>query len=170
MEKIRALGYGLVLALIPLKGSVLFGYGAMTWRYNNIQPELWVQPWMGEVLAGAVTLYVIWQIIQRYNQPFSGRLAIGALVSTLVLCAVSMEVIGITVGMVIIMLGFLGGNRVLLGLGIASLLFYISSYYYLLDATLLAKALTLFVVSLVLFVIRWVMLRVLPIGREFNHA
>lgn len=170
MNKIRAIGYGLVLALIPLKGTALFGYGAMTWRYGYNRPELWVQPWMGEMLTGAGALYVVWQILQRYGQPLTGRLAIVALVGTLVLSAVSMEVMGITVGMVIMLLGFVGGNRVLLGLGIVSLLFYISAYYYLLDATLLDKAQTLIIVSLVLFVVRWLMLRVLPASGEINHA
>ena len=50
----------------------------------------------------------------------------------------------------------------LLGLGIASLLFYISSYYYLLDATLFAKAQTLLIVGLVLLAVRWLMVRIMP--------
>lgn len=170
MSKIRAIGYGLVLALIQLKGTALFGFGTMGWRFTNNQPELWVQPWMGEVLAGVVTLYVVWQLLQRWGQAISGRLAITALMGTLLLCAVSMEAKGITVGMVIMLLGFAGGNRVLLGLGIVSLLFYISSYYYLLDTTLLAKAQTLLIVGLVLLAVRWLMLRITPGGKEAKHV
>lgn len=170
MRKIRAVGYGLVLALIQLKGSALFGLGTMGWRSAHNQPELWIQPWMGEVLAGAVTLYVVWQLLQRRGQALSGRLAITALMGTLLLCAVSMEAKGITVGMVIMLLGFAGGNRVLLGLGIVSLLFYISSYYYLLDTTLLAKAQTLLIVGLVLLAVRWLMLRIIPGGKEAKHV
>lgn len=170
MRKIRAIGYGLVLSLIQLKGTSLFGLGIMGWIFGRNQSESWVQPWMGEVLAGAVALYVVWQLLQRWGQAISGRLAITALLGTLLLCAVSMEARGITVGMVIMLLGFAGGNRVLLGLGIVSLLFYLSSYYYLLDATLLVKAQTLLIVGLVLLAVRWLMLRIMPGGKEAKHV
>ena len=81
-----------------------------------------------------------------------------------------MEVQGITVGIVILVLGFSGANRVLLGLGSVSLLFYISSYYYLLDTTLLDKSLSLFIVGLVLLIIRWLMSHILPIKKGTRHA
>lgn len=170
MRKIRAISYGLVLALIQLKGSALFGYASMSWRSGRNASELWVQPWMGEVLTGVVTLYVVWQLLQRHGHAITDRLTITALLATLLLCAVSLEAGGITAGMVIMLLGFAGGNRVLLGLGIASLLFYISSYYYLLDATLLDKALTLLIVGFVLLAVRWVMLRITSVEKETKHA
>ena len=173
MREVRAIGYGLVLALIPLKGTALFGDGTLRWLSAHNQPEIWIEPWMGEVLACAVTLYVVWQLLQRRGQAISERLALTALLGTLLFCVVSLEARGLTVGMVIMLLGFAGGNRVLLGLGIASLLFYISSYYYLLDATLFAKAQTLLIVGLVLLGVRWLMLRVMfgmPGEKEAKHA
>ncbi|MES9883851.1 MAG: DUF4401 domain-containing protein [Sedimenticola sp.] len=170
MRKIRAIGYGLVVALIPPKGPALFGHGIWGLRSTQNQSELWNLPWMGEVAAGAVMLYVVWQLLQRHGQALTGRLAITALLGALVLCAVSMEAQGITVGMVIMLLGFAGGNRVLLGLGVASLLFYISSYYYLLDATLLAKAQTLLLVGLVLLAGRWLMLRMMSGEKEIKDV
>lgn len=170
MRKMRAFGYGLVLALIQLKGTALFGYRTMDGLFGRNQPDLLAKPWIGEVLTGAVTLYIVWQILQRYGQAISDRLSISALMGTLLLCVVSIEVQGITVGMVIMLLGFVGANRVLLGLGIVSLLLYISSYYYLLDATLLAKSQTLFSVGLVLLIVRWLMPRILSIKKEAKHA
>lgn len=170
MRKMRAIGYGLVLALIPLKATMLFGPGIFALRPGESPSEQWVQPWMGEMLAAAVTLYVAWQLLQRYRQALNSRVAITVLVSTLILCVVSLEAWGITVGIMIMLLGYAGSNRVLLGLGIISLLFYISSYYYLLDATLLAKSQALLVVGLVLFAIRWLMLRVIPSAVEAKHG
>ena len=169
MKKIRAIGYGLVLALILLKGSTLFGYRSMGWHFFP-QAELYGKPWLGEVLIGLVTLYVVWHLLQRYDQRISERLSITTLLGTLFICGVSMEVQGITIGMVIILLGFAGANRVLLSLGIVSLLFYISSYYYLLDATLLEKSRTLLIVGLSLLIVRWLMLRILPVKKEAQHA
>lgn len=170
MRKIRAFGYGLVLALIQLKGTALFGYRTMGWRFSPSQSELWDKPWIGEVLIGVITLYVAWHLLQRYNQAISQRLSIMALLGALLLCVVSMEVQGITVSMVIMLLGFSGANRVLLSLGIVSLLFYISSYYYLLDATLLIKSQILLIVGLVLLILRWLMLRILSVKEEARHA
>jgi uncharacterized membrane protein len=170
MGKIRAIGYGLILALIQLKGAALFGYRTMGWRFSANHAELWAKAWLGELLIGVVTLYVVWHLLQRYNKVISRRHLIAAMLAALLLCLVSMKVQGITVGMVIMLLGFSGANRVLLSLGIVSLLFYISSYYYLLDATLLIKSQTLLIVGLVLLMVRWLMLRILPVKKEARHA
>ena len=159
LREIRAIGYGLVLALIPLKGTLLSNYNFL--RSPSQPSELLVQPWMGEVFTGSVTLYVVWRLLRRRGMAISEWLSIAALLGTALLCAVSIKAQGVTVGVVILLLGFAGGNRVLFGLGITSLLFYISFYYYSLDATLLAKSQTLFVAGLILLATRWTMLRLL---------
>lgn len=170
MKKIRAIGYGLVLALIVLQGTVLYGYRTMGALFGRDQPTTLSWPWVGEILIGVVTLYVVWHLLQRYNQIIFGRLSILAFLGALLLIAVSIEVQGITVGVVIMLLGFSGANRILLGLGIVSLLFYISSYYYLLHATLLDKSATLFIVGLSLLAIRLLMLRLLPVNKGEQHV
>ena len=121
-------------------------------------------------MIGAVTLYVVWSLLQHYGQPLKGRLSIAALSATLLICALSMNVQGVTVGMVIICCGFFCANRVLLGLGVVSLLFYISSYYYLLESTLLEKSLSLLGVGLVLLLVRWFIPKMLPVESEVIHA
>lgn len=169
MKKIRAIGYGLVLALIAFRGISQFSHST----FGDVSTQnhaFWAQPWLGELMIGAVSLYVIWRLLQRYRQPINSRLSIITLLATLLICAVSMNVQGITVGMLIISLGFYCGNRVLLGLGIVSLLLYISSYYYLLDTTLLNKSLSLLMVGLSLIFVRWLMFRILPEGNEVHHA
>ena len=130
----------------------------------------WVPPWVGEILAGAMMLYVVWKLLQRQGLRPSEPLAITTLLGTILFCGVSLEARGITAGMTIILLGFAGGNRVLLGLGIASLLFYISSYYYLLETTLLHKSGTLVVVGVVLLAMRWLMLHVASRQKEANDG
>lgn len=169
LESIQAIGYGLVLALIPLTGvtarsiSNLYGYSAQT-------PSPWVRPWMGELLAACVLGYVVWNLLQRHGQRLSGLLVVYVLVGTAVVGVVSMAAKGIGVGIVILLLGFAGGNRVLLGLGVASLLFYVLSYYATLETTLLAKAQTLLIVGLVLLVARWLLLRLPVVGSEKKHG
>lgn len=170
MKTIRAIGYGQVLALIQLKGAAAFGYQTMGWQFTGSQPEVWARPWIGEVLVGVVALYVVRRLLQRHGQAISDRISLAALLGTLLLCAVSLEVHGITVGMVILLLGFAGANRVLLGLGMVSLLCSTSAYYYLLDATLLAKSLNLLIVGLVLLLLRWLMQAIIPANKGDRHA
>lgn len=166
---VQAVGYGLVLALIPLVGANALGLGAMDW--TPAQKTLpWIRPWMSELLAAGVMLYVVWNLLKRQTQRLSGRAVALALAGTAVLGAASMVANGITVGMVILLLGFAGGNRVLLGLGVVSLLFYVSSYYYTLEATLLAKAQTLLLIGLVLLAARWLVMRLQPAGQEAKHG
>jgi len=159
MKKMRAAGYGLVMALMLMKGTALCGFRTLGGLMGYSRLEMWARPWIGEILTGAVMLYVVWHILQRYGQGLSDRLPFGAMAGTLLLCLVSIKVQGISVGMAVMLLGFLSGNYVLLGLGVASLLFYVSAYYYLLDVTLLAKSGTLMMVGLTLLIMRWLMLR-----------
>lgn len=169
-RKIHAIGYGTVLGLIQLKGGSLFSFNLTGWRTVKTNTELWVQPWMAEVLAGVVLIYVVWQLLQRLGYRLPEPLTITALVCTVILSAVSMKAPGITVGMMILLLGFAGSNRILMGLGIVSLLFYISSYYYLLDASLLAKAQTLLITGVVLLLVRWLMLKMIRQEKEIAHG
>jgi hypothetical protein len=174
MRAKQAIGYGLVLALMLFKGTTLYGYHRMIdWLDGDFVPnglELWNKPWLDEIITGMVVLYVVWHILQRYGQPVSERISMTALLGTVLLCVVSMKVQGITIGMVIMLLGFAGANRVLLGLGIMSLLFYISFYYYILNTTLLAKSQTLLIVGLVLLFVRWLMLNIVPMNKEAEHV
>ena len=170
MRNMQAIAYGLVLALVPFKGSALYGHAFMGMQSLHDKSAFGVQPWMGEVLAGAVMIYVVWQLLQRLGKRAAGPLAITAILGTLILCAVSLEARGLTVGLVIMLLGFAGGNRILSGLGIVALLFYISSYYYLLESSLLVKSQILFVTGLILLAIRWLIMRMIPAPKEVQHA
>lgn len=171
IRKIHAIGYGSVLGLILLKGFTVFGiHHYFIWRMGRFNHDLWIQPWMAEVLAGVVMIYVVWQLLQRMGHRLSDPVAVTALVGTVILSAVSVKAPGITVGMMILLLGFAGSNRVLMGLGIVSLLFYISSYYYLLHATLLAKSGTLLVTGIVLLLARWILLKLIHQEKETTHV
>ena len=157
MRRMRAIGYGLVIALIQLTGMTLFFREGLGWLVDYGPHEVLVPPWLGEAATGAVMLYVVWKLLQRLGMRLADPVALTALLSTLLISGVSLKAQGITAGMAIILLGFAGSNRVLLGLGIAALLFYISSYYYLLETTLLYKSGTLLMVGAALLAVRWVM-------------
>lgn len=170
MKKIQAIGYGLVLALILIKKTTSFGYSSLAWLFQQYEPVFSVSQWVGQVLVGAAALYAVWRLLQRYGQRMSDRVSIAALVGTLLICMASVEVRGIAAGMMIILFGFVGSNRVLLGLGVASLLFHAWSYYYFLDVTLITKSQTLLIVSLVLFSARWLMVTMFPMKKAVVHV
>ena len=170
MRRMRAVGYGLALALIQLTGTLLFGQETLHWLAETSDVVIWVPPWVGEMLAGAVMLYVVFKLLQRLGLRLADPVAMIALLGTLLFCGVSLEAYGITVGMTIMLLGFAGTNRVLMGLGIAALLFYMSSYYYLLEKTLLYKSSTLLLVGVVLLAVRWLMLHVASRQKGATHG
>lgn len=170
MSKIRSMGYGLVIALINIKGSMLIPFSGGLWWGRGPQPDLWIQPWAGQLFSGVVFLYLVWRLVHHHLQPGSishGKqpavrtLAIALLAAALIAGA-SLEAPGIIIGISILLLGFHGGNRVLIGLGCVSLLFYVSAYYYLLDNTLLIKSVSMLALGLVLIVSRFCLGKLLP--------
>jgi uncharacterized membrane protein len=169
MRTLQAIGYGLALALVFIKAMEFSGYKWIGWiGYSGT--ETLGSPWMGELLAGAAILYVVWDILQRYRQSFSQPLTTLPLLGTAVVCGLSLEVPGLTVGILLVVLGFAGTNLLLLGLGITSLISFISFYYYLLDVTLIVKSGSLCVTGISLLVLRWCMLRVLSAKKEGKHV
>ncbi len=166
IKSIRAIGYGLILALIPLNSKQFVNEMASLLFRNNHNAESWVQPWMGELLTSAVLLYVVWQLLQRYHLSAGSLYSKVAIIGALILCALSMEAQGITVGVIIILLGFAASNRVLQGLGIVSLLYYISFFYYSLNITLIEKALILLIMGLTMLAARWLLHQYLPSEEE----
>ena len=93
-----------------------------------------------------------------------------ALLVTVAVTAVSLEASGIATGLLVILLGYSNGNRVLVGLGIAALLFYSSAYYYTLQTTLLIKSGVLAATGAMLLLARWVVLKWVFAPEESSHA
>lgn len=166
IKLVRAIGYGLILALIPLKSKLFLTEILSLWQRNNHHAETWIQPWMGELLTSAALLYVVWQLLQRHQLSVSSAYSKVAIIGALILCALSMEAQGIATGVMIILLGFSASNRVLQGLGIISLLYYISSYYYSLNITLIEKAQILLIMGLTMLAARWLLQQYLPAEEE----
>jgi len=154
---LHPVGYGLVLALLVIKGSNWFG--DELWGLGNNTDENFIQPWMGELLSGIVALWIVSQLLLRHSQALTQPFSLVILIGTLFVCAASVKAEGITIGTMILILGFANSNRILMAIGILSLLTYISAYYYLLDTTLLNKSFSLLLIGVVLLVLRWVLLK-----------
>jgi uncharacterized membrane protein len=170
MDAFRAIGYGLILALLLFKGSLMYGFLLDGFFSIYDYAELMLPFWVGDILIAVVILYLVWNILQRYYTDMFEKIPATALLATLLLCAASVEMLGLNVGIAILLLGFLGSNRILIGLGIVSLLFFISSYYYFINTTLLEKSQSLFFIGITLLIMRWLMLNVITKKKEAEHA
>ncbi len=166
---IQAIAYGLVLGLIITESVAWLETKIHYFRpqYDNLLP--WLTPWMAEAIAVLVLWYVVWQLLIRSNQSLSGKVALSAFAAALLFSIVSLFAASITTGMIILILGFAASNRVLQGLGIVFLLYFVSLYYYYLEITLLEKSITLFVLGLLLLLMRWLLLNKLFKTSESVH-
>lgn len=157
IKRIQTIAYGLTLALLVLNVSRVFDdfylYQSSRALYS------WIPDWLDEGLFGLVTLYVVWQILnnhQRYTGMSPTTLTRGlALGGVVLLSILSQQAHGLIVGVMVLLLGFSASNRVLTGLGIASLIFFISRYYYALHTSLLDKSITLGALGLALLFSYW---------------
>ncbi|WP_413700742.1 DUF4401 domain-containing protein [Psychromonas sp. KJ10-10] len=155
---LEAISYGIVLVIIPLQASTSLGYEISSWLNEHHEAGI-INHYLEQALLILVMLYILLSILHRSDSivPLSKRIAL--IVATICFCLLSMQASGITVSLAILTLGFSYSNRILQGLGICSLLYYISNYYYYLELTLLQKAASLCVVGLFLLLIRGLVLK-----------
>lgn len=157
----QPVGYGLVFALLIINGTSWFSSDLWDWRYDVSHSV--AQPWMAEVLSGMVVLWMVAQLLRRHFHSLGEKIPVVVFAGTLLLCIVSLEARGITVGIAVLLLGFANSNRILMGLGVVSLLAYLSTYYYCLDTTLLQKSLSLLLIGVVLLALRWALVTFFPV-------
>lgn len=137
VRNLQAVAYGMVIGLIQFKTSILFTRHGQTWAEESL-PN--VNQWIDEGLNVLVLLYVLHQLIKhRKILLYASQKWLGLAV-VLLLCIGTFFANGIVSGILIIIIGFANQNRILLVLGVISALVNLSSYYYLLDISLLNKS------------------------------
>ena len=152
----RPIAYGITIALLQLKGQILFANNIFLSLHSHGQNYSFVPPWVTELTSGMLLVVVVGILMYRNGQSLYSRRMNIVLLLTGAIAAVSLEAPGIATGLVIILIGFANCNRILFGLGISALLFYISAYYYNLQVTLLTKSGILAATGIVLLLARWV--------------
>ena len=173
--QLRSLGYGLALVLIfyLLAGSGA-GMSQSFWMYRGttdlLGGELGLR--IGAALVGLIMIGVVWKLLNRHGLAYARGPGLAALAGALILGMVSIKAPGIGLTIVIVLLGFANGNRVLAGLGILGLLAYLSYYYYAMQITLLEKSVLLVCTGLALLGLRLVLMRLWPLDEraENPHA
>ena len=163
---LEPIGYGLILSLIgftiALQSNPLI-YIKLSESFNiNIS----------EILIGVVFLVLVFSLLKRFQQNLLGTISISCFSISLLLVFFSCNAVGITASFSFLLLGFLNRNKALMGLGVVSLTSFVSFYYYILTITLLAKSISLGIVSIVFLAIRSVLKRSAPDPdtKESHHA
>lgn len=170
-EMLRALGYSLVIvSIFHLLTQNYFWEGGRFWQnIFGIEP---LGGQTGELLAslalGLVLIVLVLTLLKRGAVALTNRIGIASLVLAVLVALIGVYAPGITVGLVIVLLGFSQGNTILTGLGLVTVVVFVSQFYYLLHLTLLEKSVLLVVSGLGLLAVRQVLRHFWP--KEISNA
>ncbi|RKF21450.1 DUF4401 domain-containing protein [Alginatibacterium sediminis] len=151
ISQFRALGYGLTLGSLLLSGAY-----TQFWLYDlflsgQLESSDWF--WSGGIIQTVVAMLMLSVLLRRYDYSFKRNTTLLIYCLALLVCFVAAQASGVLVAIIVLILGFSRQNRILMSLGIAFGLLYLSFYYYHLSATLLEKSQLLAVLALALAMI-----------------
>ena len=158
---VRHCGYGLVLAVISVNsGTLLREFFWLPGLSHHRDSVLWSVPWwLGPTLGGGVFIASIVVLLRRAEADWSQRGVRLLLAAALALVLTSCKAPGVVPGVLVVLLGYAHANRLLAGLGILSLIIYLSHFYYQLQTTLLVKSGALIATGMLLLTIRFLLRR-----------
>ena len=154
----RPIGFGLAFALLQFDLVSMLGAADLWYRHSESLPPMWMF-WIGPVLVAAALIYVVTRLLERHGVAAGSRTGVTALGASAAVALATLNAPGVASSLLILVLGFSGGNRTLFGVGVAGMLGYLSYFYYSLEATLLTKSAVLVATGLVLIALwacaRW---------------
>ncbi len=167
----RPIGYGLVLALLLVETFRLFG--AARWFGLGGEAPGWMLthgPLVGRGLTAALLVAVAVVLSVREGHSSASRVTLAAAGGALLLGLFSLGAPGLASALLVLLLGFAAGNRLLMALGVLALFGFASHFYYSLHATLLAKSGLLAATGLCLLAAHLIVRRLPAQAGEPHHA
>jgi hypothetical protein len=140
-ELVRAAAYGLTLAFLGSQGWQMAGSAVGLASFGTVLPASAAQAMAigGRLLLAVVWLFAVWSIAGRYRG-LAPSVRKAVLLSAVVAAVLAGFAPAVLAGLLVTVLGFAHGNRLVLGLGLAAVAVSLSWTYYNLDATLLVKS------------------------------
>jgi len=169
-KRTSGLMYGFVIAMLLLNGNHLFGLELMNFISSTSMDSVMLPGWAADLIFISASLYAAKQLISVYDIKLKSALSLTVLLFSLILAIATLKAPGIMVGLIVMFLGFAQSNRVMLGLGVLSLLLYSATYYYMLEETLLFKSVVLFAIAVFMLIGRLLLARFSPLLREELNA
>jgi hypothetical protein len=167
----RPIGYGLVLALLLVETFGLFG--AEAWFKRADEAPGWITlhgPLIGRGLTAAVLIWVAAALSIREGFAPASRTLLSAVGAALLVGLFSLGAPGLAASLLILLLGFAASNRIVMALGVLSLLGFVGHFYYSLHATLLEKSGMLALSGLVLVAAHFILRRGASAAEDPGHA
>jgi len=172
-NKLSTVAYALVfMALILLFAQVyLWPQAGKDLRnlFGVVSPISELFQSIAPVLLGAVLIALVLVLLKRAGSSLLSGGAIAALLLSALAAYIGVYLPGITVGTVLVLLGFSHSNRVLIGLGLVTVVVFVFQFYYLLELSLLYKSGLLVVSGLALLTVRQLMNHFIP-AQVTKHA
>ena len=165
-KRINGLMYGLVIATLLLNGNHHLGLNLMSFLSLTAENIITVPQRVIFMTFIFASFFTARQLLLAYDIRLKTKLSVAVLSFSLILAITTLKAPGILVGLIVILLGFAHSNRVLLGVGVLSLLLYSSSYYSMMEDTLLFKSVVLFAVAVFMLICRILLIRFSPLLKE----
>lgn len=148
----RPVGYGAVLALLLAETFRLLGLGPWLFDWPRPAPgsTAYYAPLAGRIAAAAILVFAALYLARREGVERGSRLFLVVAAGAVLVALVSIGAPGLASALLILLLGFAAGNRLLTAVGILSLLGFVAHFYYSLHATLLEKSGLMAVAALIL--------------------
>ncbi|CAN5366128.1 hypothetical protein BH11PSE11_BH11PSE11_38150 [soil metagenome] len=159
----RPIGHGLVLGMLQIDAFNLLGHEF--WPISGRDASAWLQlhaPWIGTALLALVLIWVVTRLLDRQQIALGCGAGVTALGAAVLVAALSFVAPGIGLALLILLLGFATGNKVLMGLGLLAMGGFVSHYYYQLHYTLLFKSAVLAISGVFLLSARLLLHRFFP--------
>jgi hypothetical protein len=151
----RPIGYGLALALVQIDAGLLWNAGRLFGLAADVPTGLaQYAPQIGAALTGAVFLACAWRLLEREKITLDQRSGMFLAGAAVAVALFSFAAHGLTSALLIVLLGYAAGSRVLTGFGLFALAGFLSHYYYLMQTTLLMKSGMLLLAGAVLLAAR----------------
>lgn len=164
-------GYGLALGTLQTASTTMLGGETILFFHRS--GGGWLQqhgPEVGSALVIVVLLAIIVSILKELEIGVTSPEGLVILCCAVGAMAVSFPAHSLAAATLILILGFAGGNRILLGLGLFAVASFLSHYYYQMRETLLIKAAILAGTGALLLVARWGAGKLFPAGKARSHA
>lgn len=126
--------------------------------------------WIGTSLLNVVLLGSTILLLQREAVALSHKLAIFSLGAMLLVAIGTYFMPGFAAALLLMMIAFAHGSRIMTGISVLAMLGFLSHFYYQLQMNLFDKSIVLAISALSLFALRSVMLRLFPITIEEQHV
>ncbi len=145
------IGFGVAITIIFSSGFLITGKyllnesvrGQKSWLFYNAE-------FLSSLLIALVLVNLVIVLLKEYKVKYDSKTAILSLFAALGLVLISFKVYGLSVGVLIVIVGFAKQRITLIVLGALSSISFFSWYYYNLQVSLLIKSITLVILGIAL--------------------